>query len=122
MRPHQGCPGTSRIRITRGSCGSSADAPAPLLRALFDATRLTIDMHEDSNDVTLTVTLPVGDLPAVAETTQELAADLGEPEPVLVDVVRAPGGIRTHTGRCLRALSLPVGLQGRRGGTAARRA
>jgi site-specific DNA recombinase len=94
---------------------SLADAPAPLLRALFDATRLAIVMHEDSDDVTLTVTLPAGDLPAVAEAVQDLAADLGEPEAVFVDVVRAPGGIRTHTGRCLRALSLPVGLQGRVG-------
>jgi site-specific DNA recombinase len=93
------------------------DAPAPLLRALFDATRLAINLHEDSDDVTLTVTLPAGDLPAVGAAARELAADQGEPDAVFVDVVRAPGGIRTHTGRCLRALSLPVGLQGRVGGT-----
>jgi hypothetical protein len=44
-----------------------AGAPTPLLRALSDATRLTIDVHEDSDDVTLTITMPAGDLPAVAE-------------------------------------------------------
>jgi site-specific DNA recombinase len=95
------------------------DAPTPLLRALFDATRLTIDMHEDSDDVTLTISLPAGDLPAVAEAARDLAADQGEPGVLFGDVVRAPGGIRTHTGRCLRALSLPVGLQGPSGEAAA---
>ena len=28
-------------------------------------------------------------------------------------VISAPGGIRTHTARCLRARTLPVGLPGR---------
>ena len=30
----------------------------------------------------------------------------------LVDPRRAPGGIRTHTGRCLRPLPLPLGYRG----------
>jgi site-specific DNA recombinase len=94
-----------------------ADAPTSLLRALLEATDLTITMHEDSDDVTLTITLAAGGLPAVVAAARDVAADQGEPGQLFVDAVRAPGGIRTHTGRCLRALSLPVGLQGRVGRT-----
>jgi hypothetical protein len=94
---------------------------------LEDLPLLRLEMHEDSDDVTMTITLPADDLPAVVAAAREVAADppadQGRPGAGVIGVVvRAPGGIRTHTGRCLRALSLPVGLQGRRGGTAARRA
>ena len=49
-----------------------AQAPEPLLRALFEATRLTIDLHEHSDDATITVTLPTDDLPAIANAAHNL--------------------------------------------------
>ena len=97
-----------------------AQAPESLLRALFEATRLTIDLHEHSDDATITVTLPADDLHAIANSAHNLpaehstqSADQSKPsDHVFVDAVRAPGGIRTHTGRCLRALPLPLGYRG----------
>jgi site-specific DNA recombinase len=70
------------------------DAPAPLLRALFDATRLAIDMHEDSDDVTLTVTCP-------RATCQLLLRRPGSwPLP--------PGEVRTTSTNCRPAAELIV--------------
>jgi site-specific DNA recombinase len=57
-------------------------APEPLLRALFEATRLTIDLHEHSDDATITVTLPADDLPAITAAAQNLPAEhLTQPQP-----------------------------------------
>jgi site-specific DNA recombinase len=97
------------------------DAPQPLLRALFEATRLTINLHADSDDVTITVALPADNLPAITDAalnlpTQRLPQPTDQREgkaPLFEDAVRAPGGIRTHTERCLRAQPLPIGLRGR---------
>ena len=80
-----------------------AQAPEPLLRALFEATRLTIDLHEHSDDATITVTLPADDLPTIAAAARELPAepstqpaDHGAPtDRLLVDAVGATGRIRT---------------------------
>jgi hypothetical protein len=80
-----------------------AQAPEPLLRALFEATRLTIDLHEHSNDATITVTLPADDLPAIADAAEKLpvehptrGADQREPaDRLFVDAVGAPGEART---------------------------
>ena len=52
-----------------------AQAPEPLLRALFEATRLTIDLHEHSDDATITVTLPADDLPTIADAAHNLPAE-----------------------------------------------
>ena len=41
------------------------------------------------------------------------APSLGRLEQARSALARAPGGIRTHTGRCLRPLPLPVGIPGR---------
>ncbi|TWF76522.1 hypothetical protein FHX44_112412 [Pseudonocardia hierapolitana] len=76
-----------------------ADAPQPLLRALFEATRLPINLHEDSDDVTITVTLPAEELPTIAETARNLPAQRSGPHAdqhetassLFVDAVRAPG-------------------------------
>ena len=80
-----------------------AQAPEPLLRALFDATRLIIDLHEHSDDATITVTLPADDLPAIANAAQNLSAEhpaqtaeQDKPDDhVFVDAEGAPGRIRT---------------------------
>ena len=97
-----------------------AQAPEPLLRALFEATRLTIDLHEHSDDATITVTLPADELPTIAAAARELPAkpptqpaDQGASgDRQFVDAVGAPGGIRTHTVTLLRGLPLPLGYGG----------
>jgi site-specific DNA recombinase len=76
------------------------DAPEPLLRALFEATRLNIGLHKDSDDVTLTITLPADDLTVIADAARKLPAQHPTPpadqenqtEPAFVDAVCAPGG------------------------------
>jgi site-specific DNA recombinase len=103
-----------------------AHAPQPLLRTLFETTRLTIDLHEDSDDVTVTVTLPAVDLPAIVAAARAHSMPAEHPqqpddqqEPrlsALVDAVCAPGRIRTcdleirsvalHANRCLYLLIL----------------
>jgi site-specific DNA recombinase len=80
-----------------------AQAPEPLLRALFEATRLTIDLHEHSDDATITVTVPADDLPAIADAAENLpvehpthGADQREPaDRLFVEAVGAPGRILT---------------------------
>lgn len=57
------------------TAGYSPRKPEPLLRALFEATRLTIDLHEHSDDATITVTLPADDLPAIADAAHNLPAE-----------------------------------------------
>ncbi len=97
-------------------------APQPLLRDLFDATRLSIEMHPDSDDVTINITLAAHELPAVSHTaarvpdshTPERKTPRSDGPTAVTDAVRAPGGIRTHTGTILSGLPLPVGLRGRR--------
>jgi site-specific DNA recombinase len=49
-----------------------ADAPTELLRALFVATRLTVHMHPDSDDVTIAVTLAAADLQHIGLTAARL--------------------------------------------------
>jgi hypothetical protein len=39
-----------------------AATPGLLLRRLFEVVHLTINLHEDSDDVTITITLPAGEL------------------------------------------------------------
>jgi hypothetical protein len=55
-----------------------ADALEPLLRRLFEVVSLTINLHAGSDDVTITITLPTTELPAVATTARRLRA---EPKP-----------------------------------------
>jgi hypothetical protein len=49
-----------------------AAAPPVPLRELFDSTKLTINLHPDRNDVTITITLPAADLPAIAHAALNL--------------------------------------------------
>nr|WP_232328117.1 recombinase family protein [Kibdelosporangium sp. MJ126-NF4]CEL17462.1 Site-specific recombinase [Kibdelosporangium sp. MJ126-NF4]CTQ91311.1 Site-specific recombinase [Kibdelosporangium sp. MJ126-NF4] len=73
-----------------------ADAPEQLLRRLFEITQLTIRLHEDSDQVTITIKLPADQLPEIAHAaeriTQEIPADLPGS---CVDAVCAPGLART---------------------------
>ena len=77
--------------------------PEPLLRALFEATRLTIDLHEHSDDATITITLPADDLPTIAATARELPAEHptqpaeqdNPGDQMFVDAICAPGEART---------------------------
>lgn len=95
-------------------------APEKLLRKLFDTTQRTVRLHPNSNYVTLTIKLPADQLPAIgaaAERIDEMSPDAQEPVTSAVtgscvDVVRAPGRIRTCTGRVLSALPLPLGYRG----------
>ena len=51
-----------------------AAAPPDLLRTLFDATRLTIAMHPEGDDITITVTLPGHELTSIDQAAHQLAA------------------------------------------------
>ncbi|WP_236793284.1 recombinase family protein [Amycolatopsis sp. GM8] len=94
-----------------------AAAPEPLLRRLFEITQLTVRLHEDSDHVTITIKLPADQLPEITHaaerinqtmtTTQETPAQTAGG--ACVDAVRAPGEIRTHTGRVLNgSMNRPV--------------
>ncbi len=95
-------------------------APEPLLRRLFEVTQLTVRLSEGTDEAGITIKLPADELPAIAEaaerinetmiTTQEMPAQ--EAGVACVDAVRAPGATRTHTGRILSPLPLPIGLRG----------
>jgi len=92
------------------------ETPDKLLRALFEITHLTVRLHEDSDDVTINIRLPADDLPVIAaaaeritnimDTAQETPGQI--PDASRADAVRAPGAIRTHTGRVLNQSAEPV--------------
>lgn len=79
-----------------------------------------IQVHEGGDQATLTSTLPADELPAIAsaaermtEATNRTGTGLAGSRGVFDG---APGEIRTHTGRVLNPLPLPVGLRGRSAG------
>lgn len=98
-----------------------ASAPEPLLRTLIEITQLEVRLHGDGDHVTIAIRLPADHLPEIADaaeritefmtTTQEVPAPRADG--ACVDAVCAPGATRTHTGRFLRPLPLPIGLRGR---------
>ena len=80
-----------------------ADAPHDLLRELFEATQLRIDINPDDPDTaTITISVAGEEIDAVSRATARIPADQNDQaaetagQPVL-EPVRAPGGIRTHT-------------------------
>ena len=95
-------------------------APENLLRALFEAVQLVIQVHEGGDHATLTITLPADELPAIASAAEritEVTNRTGTGAAGSGGVFDgAPGEIRTHTGRVLNPLPLPVGLRGRSAG------
>ncbi len=89
-----------------------ASAPEPLLRALFEATQLTVHLTDDGHHVTITIRLPADDLPQIARTAERITQTMTTHQKApaqragasCVDAVRAPGATRTHTGRILSRL------------------
>ncbi|RMI33572.1 recombinase family protein [Nocardia stercoris] len=81
-------------------------APEPLLRKLFEITQLTIRLHDDRDQVTITITLPADHIPDITHaaerittvnTTQPTAAHTAQTG--CVDPLRAPGAARTGSAR-----------------------
>lgn len=97
-----------------------ANAPEELLRRLFEITQLTIGPNGDSDEVTITITLPADDLPHIGHVAERIIETVpsthntpAQPAGAgSVDAVRAPGPIRTDTVRILSPPPLPVGLRG----------
>ncbi|GAA3582093.1 hypothetical protein GCM10022222_78620 [Amycolatopsis ultiminotia] len=97
-----------------------ADAPEKHLRSLFEALQLTVGLIEDTDKVTIEIRLPADELAQIAVQAERTSKTMrstrktpGQREgSACVDAVRAPGEIRTHTGRVLNPLPLPVGLRG----------
>src|SRR5262249_9847182 len=76
---------------------------------LYEITGLTIQLHPDTHQATITIMLPADHLHQVSAA----ATEAGHPQAAgSVDAGCAPGGIRTHTVRVLRPLPLPIGLGG----------
>lgn len=79
-----------------------------MLRKLFEITQLAIRLHDDRDQVTITITLPADHIPDIAHsadrittvnTTQPTAAPTAETG--CVDAVRAPGRARTGNRRIM---------------------
>ncbi len=89
-----------------------SDAPEPLLRSLFETTHLTIHMHPDSDDATISIRLPADDMPHISHAAERITSTVPQtqetpgqgPGVTCADAVRAPGAIRTHTGRVLNPI------------------
>lgn len=56
-----GCTGTDTGRHAH------ADAPEPLLRRSFETTQLSVRLHHDTDEVTITINLPADQLPEIAQ-------------------------------------------------------
>ena len=95
-------------------------AREPQLRKLFEITQLSVRLHDDTDHVTITIKLPADHIPQITHaaeriintmpTAQEMPATKADAS--CGDAVCAPGAIRTHTGRVLNPLPLPIGLRG----------
>jgi len=98
------------------------EAPEPLLRALFEATRLTIRMHHDTDDVIISVTLPADDLQTIASAANRLPTANLKPQvrraatgiSNRADAVCAPGRIRTCDARFRKPMLYPLSYEGLR--------
>jgi hypothetical protein len=74
-----------------------AEAPEPMLRGLFEITHLTVQLHPDSDDVTITIRLPAEELYQIADTAERITNTMTAPElpgqqdrHSCADAVRAP--------------------------------
>ncbi len=98
------------------------EAPEALQRRLYELTQLKIEIHYRTHEATLTITLPGDDVAAVSSAATALqrlderahhrAATTKPQVDASVNAGRAPGATRTHTGRILSPLPLPIGLRG----------
>lgn len=97
-----------------------AEAPEEQLRRLFETMQLTVNLIDDTDEIVITIKLPSDELPQIvhqAERTVEAMPSTHKTPAQRVgrlcaDAVRAPGATRTHTGRILSPLPLPIGLRG----------
>ncbi|GDY33904.1 recombinase family protein [Gandjariella thermophila] len=82
-----------------------ADAPEPLLRRLFEITQLSVRLHDDSDEVTITIKLPADELPQIAHAAERITMPSTRETPgqqdtgSRVDAVRAPGGAQHRRSR-----------------------
>ncbi len=85
-----------------------AKAPEQLLRTLFEVTQLTIRIDAEADRATLEITLPEDQLPVITGAAERITEEMSSqdaPAGRACEVaVRAPGEIRTHTGRVLNGL------------------
>ena len=96
------------------------EAPEQLLRSLFETTRLTVQLQPDSDAVTITIRLPADDLPIITRAAERITNTMPEtqeapgqePDATCVDVVCAPGRIRTYDTRFRRAVLYPLSYEG----------
>jgi site-specific DNA recombinase len=97
-------------------------APDEMQQRLFELTQLRVEIHYQTQEATLMITLPRDEL-AMVSTAATALQQLSQPKTrpstrvkpqveASVNAVRAPGESRTHTGRVLNPLPLPVGLRG----------
>jgi hypothetical protein len=81
-----------------------AHAPEDLMRRLFEIVQLNVRLHQESDDVTIKITLPADMLPDVAEAAERIENTMHalhrlsprEGTAKGVEAVRAPNGIRTR--------------------------
>ncbi|HEX5116645.1 MAG TPA: recombinase family protein [Pseudonocardiaceae bacterium] len=86
-----------------------AQAPEPLLRRLFEDTRLSVRLDDDGDHVLISIALPGDNVPTIVTTVEQMGDAIGEmpgqaADSACDDAVRAPGATRTHTGRILSRL------------------
>lgn len=93
-------------------------APEPLLRRLFEVMHLSVLLSNDGDFVLISVVIPGDDIPIIVAAAEQMCDATGEVPgqrasgEACDDAVRAPGATRTHTGRILSPLPLPIGLRG----------
>jgi site-specific DNA recombinase len=97
-------------------------APDELQHRLFELTKLRIEVHYPTRQAIIKITIPRDELTTVSATATAIKQPDDHVGGRLIDVkpqvkpsvnaVRAPGATRTHTGRILSPLPLPIGLRG----------
>jgi site-specific DNA recombinase len=95
------------------------EAPEPLLRGLFEITNLTVQLHPDSDDVTISIRLPADELYKITETAERITNTMTAPKTPAqqdrrscADAVRAPGRIRTCDLPLRRRALYPLSYEG----------
>jgi site-specific DNA recombinase len=101
---------------------SLTDAPEELQRRLYETTQLTLNLHQDSNDVTLSIRLPAEQLSEITHTAERIFTGPQHAEQPAttkiasrrsVDAVGAPGRTRTCGQALRRRLLYPLSYGGR---------
>jgi site-specific DNA recombinase len=71
-------------------------APEPLLRRLFELTRLSVRLDDDGDHVLISIALPGDDMPTIVTTVEQMGEAISETagqaaSDACADAVRAPG-------------------------------